>query len=133
MEQEILEKVLQEILQELKKQSESMTVLNQKVEQQTQSLQQVEELVFQPAMPSLHISSEQVQEIKKALVEQFKSLQEEFVRRPSTAFNHKHYSVLPVSFRVEHFPMVVNTTMKWVLAIISLFFVMWLIVHLVDR
>lgn len=133
MEQEILEKVLQEILQELKKQSESMAVLNQKVEQQTQSLQQVEELVFQPAMPSLNISSEQVLEIKESLVEHFKSLQEKIAGRPSTAFVHKHYSVLPVSFRVEHFPMFVNTTMKWVLATISLVFVMWLIVHMVYR
>lgn len=125
--------MLQEMLQELKKQNESMAVLNQKVEQQTQKFQKLEDLVSQRTMPSLHISSEQALEIREALVEHFKSLQEEIAGRPSTGFNHKHYSVLPVSFRVEHFPMVVNTTMKWVLATISLFFVMWLIVHMLDR
>ncbi|OLY91808.1 hypothetical protein SAMN05444008_10955 [Cnuella takakiae] len=133
MEQDILEKVLKEILQELKQQNEGMAELNQKVEQQTQKVQKLEDMVSQRTMPSLHISSEQASEIREALVEHFKSIQEEIARRPSTAFIHKYYSVLPVSFRVEHFPMVVNTTMKWILATISLFFVMWLIVHMVDR
>ncbi|WP_132053091.1 hypothetical protein [Pseudocnuella soli] len=132
MELEITERVLQEIAQELKEQKEQLALLRQAVGEQYKVIQGIEEMLAKLHLAPSGILENGISLIKDALTKNFKALREDMFRRPTINVTHQHHSLMPDSFRMEHFPLLVNTIMKWVIALISLVFTIWLIAGMVK-
>jgi hypothetical protein len=127
MELEITERVLQEIAQELKEQKEKLALLRQAVGEQYKVLQGIEEMLAKLHLAPPELLGDGISLIKDALTKNFEAFREDMFRRPTINVTHQHHSLMPNSFRMEHFPLLVNTIMKWVVALISLVFAIWLI------
>ena len=132
MEPEITERVLQEFAEELKVQKEQVALLHQAVGDQYKVIQRIEELVAKLNTAPPGLSADGISLIKDSLTGNFDALRADVFRRPTINVTHQHHSLLPVSFRMEHFPLLVNIVMKWVVALISLVFAIWLISGIVQ-
>jgi hypothetical protein len=135
MEREVMETVLQEMLQELKDQKAQLTALHTGLEGQNRMMEGMAGQYARSANNDLPVtlSDEQLLHLKELVEQQFEALRLELMKRPVTSYSVRHFSLLPPSFRMEHFPLLVNTIMKWVIALISLVFTMWLISGMVNR
>ncbi|RYE54809.1 MAG: hypothetical protein EOP48_11495 [Sphingobacteriales bacterium] len=132
MEQEVMKTVLEEILQELAGQRAQLSGLQKEMEMLNKTSRLVEEKLATPNAVAVVLSEEQMTSIKELVKEHFEVLREEMIKRPTTHTTHKHLTLLPLSFRMEHFPLLVNTVMKWVVVLLVLFFSMWVIGSLVK-
>lgn len=133
MEQEIVEKVMKEVLEDLKIQRSQVTQLFQLIDQQKEAIQKLEEIVASAPIPANKLSEEQVAIIKTFIKENFEALQAAVESHPVSYTTNHHHSVFPVSFRMEHFPLLIDTVMKWVVIMIVLIFAIWLIGGMVNR
>jgi hypothetical protein len=132
MEQEVMKTVLQEILQQLAGQRAQLSRLQKEMEGLNKTSMLVDEKLATPNAVEVVLSEEQMVSINALMKEHFESLREEMTRHPTTHTTHKHFILLPLSFRMEHFPLLVNTVMKWVVVLLVLCFSMWVIGSLVK-
>ncbi len=129
MEREIMETVLQEMLQELRNQKKQLTSLHTGLEGQGKIIAGIAGQYTPNVNDNLPValSDEQLLHLKGHVEQQFEALRMELLKRPCTSYTVKHFSLLPPSFRMEYFPLVVNTVMKWVVWIAVLIFIMRMI------
>lgn len=125
MEQEVVKTVLQEILQELKAQNECLVHLEKGMEGFPGLRQEIDQKLAHVTDGNIHISDDQIKLIKDMIHQHFEKLGVEIAKHPRVSVTHKHFTLLPQSFRMEHFPLLVDTVMKWVVALLVLFFLMW--------
>ena len=132
MEQEVMKTVLHEILQELSGQRVQLSHLQKGMEALINTSKEMEENVsLHDGMPVV-LSEEQAASIKNIINEHFGALRTELIRHPATHTTHKHFALLPLTFRMEQFPLLVNTVMKWVVVLLVMFFSMWVIAGMVK-
>ncbi|HZH95102.1 MAG TPA: hypothetical protein VEY06_04415, partial [Flavisolibacter sp.] len=114
MEQEVMKTVLQEILQELSGQRTELSHMQQGMEVLKNISTEIDGKLLNANTVRVALSDEQVNSIKELINEHFETLRGEIIKHPTLYTTHKHFSLLPLSFRMEHFPLLVNTVMKWV-------------------
>jgi hypothetical protein len=132
MEQEVMKTVLEEILQESAGQRAQLSRLQKEMEALNKTSRLVEEKLARPSTVAIVLSKEQMISINALMKEHFEALREEMMGHPTTHTTHRHFTLLPLSFRMEHFPLLVNTVMKCVVVLLVLFFSMWVIGSLVK-
>lgn len=131
MEKEIMETVLYEILHELQSQKAQFDKLQNGIEAQNKTSGSIEQKLFKLDALSFTLSEDLLMLMKDFIKENFEALRTEIAKNPVVCNTHKHISIVPFTFRMEHFPLFVNTVMKWVVVLIILIFAMWLIAGLV--
>jgi hypothetical protein len=131
MEKEIMETVLHEILQELKSQKAKLDQLQTGIDAQSKTSGSIEQKLLEQDALSFTLAEDQLRSLRDLIKENFEALRAEIARNPSVCNTHKHISLVPLTFRMEHFPLFVNTVMRWVVVLIILIFAMWLIAGLV--
>ena len=132
MEQEVMKTVLQEILQELNSQRVQLSHLLDRWEALNKTSIGIEQKLSQSDLVPFALSKEQEALMKKWINEHFEALQAEIKKHPIIHTTHKHISLIPPSFRIEHFPLLVNTIMKWVVVLMVLLFTMWQVVGIIK-
>jgi hypothetical protein len=132
MEQEVMKTVLQEILQELAGQRAQLSELQKELEGLNKTSRLVDEKLARPSEVEVVLTEQQMTAVKELMKEHLEALREELMGHPTTHTTHKHFTLLPLLFRMEHFPLLVNTIMKWVVVLLVLFFSMWVIGSLVK-
>lgn len=133
MEQEIMETVMRDMLQDLealKEQKQHLVLLQKGLEAQNELGLRIEQKLSCLGTLPITLSDDQLASLKGALKLEFEAMRTELKKLPATNFNY--HSVFPVSFRMEHFRMVVNTVMTWVVILITLSFVIWLVFRYVP-
>ncbi|MBD0284317.1 MAG: hypothetical protein ICV53_16315 [Flavisolibacter sp.] len=130
MEQEVMKTVLQEILQELNNQREQLSLLQKDLEAVSKTSMRMEGKLSQPDAVPVLLSGGQMVLLKELLKENLEGLRQEMMEHPAVCNTHKHFSLFPLTFRMEHFPLLVNTIMKWVVVLMVLLFTMWLVAGL---
>lgn len=126
-----METVLYEILHELQSQKAQFNHLQNGMEAQNKTAGSIEQKLSKLDALSFTLSEDQLTTLKDILKENFEALRVEIAKNPSVCNTHKHISIVPFTFRMEHFPLFVNTVMKWIVVLIILTFAMWLIAGLV--
>jgi hypothetical protein len=132
MEQEVMKTVLHEILQELNGQRTELSGMQKGMEVLKNLSTEIDGKLSNANTVAVVLSAEQVASIKEIIKEHFESLRGEIMKRPTIHSTQKYFSLLPLSFRMEHFPLLVNTVMKWVVVLLILFFSMWVIAGMVK-
>src|SRR5690242_2611070 len=133
MEQEVMKTVLQEMLRELKDQKEQFAVLRNDLSTLNEKSAAIEEKLIKPAIVPSVLSKEQMAFVKELMAENFEALKKEMKKYPTVNTTHRHFALLPMNFRIEHFPSLVNTVMKWVVVLMVLVFTMRQISNLVNK
>lgn len=133
MEQEVMKTVLQEILQELKVQREQFEGLRKDMNTVNEKSTGIEEKLAKRDVMSSFLSKEQMSFLKDLMAENFELLKAEMKKQPAVNTTHRHFALLPLNFRMEHFPSFVNTVMKWVVVLMVLVFTMRQISNLVNK
>lgn len=133
MEQEVMKSVLHEILQELKGQKEQFSGLRNNLDKLNEKCFLLEEKLARPEVLSSALSQEQMTFLKELMAENFEVLKAEMKKHPTFNTTHKHFALLPLNFRLEHFPVLVNTVMRWVVVLMVLVFTMRQISNLVNK
>ncbi len=124
--------VLQEILQELSSQRMQLSHLQKGMEVLKNISTEIDEKLSNSNTLPVALSDDQTSSLKNLINEHFETLRGELIKHPTVHATHKHFTLLPLSFRMEHFPVFVNTVMKWVAVMVVLFFTMWLIASVVK-
>ncbi len=132
MEQEVMETVLHEILQELRGQKAQLGQLQKGMKEQENTIATIHQKLAKHEGPSCTLSEDQLALLKDFMGENFETLQKLMIMNPAVRQMHKHFSLMPPNFRMEHFPLLVNTVMKWVVVLIVLVFFMWLTVRMIN-
>jgi len=132
MEKEIMETVLYEILHELQSQKAQFAQLQNAMEAQNKTSGSMEQKILKLDALSFTLSEDQLTLLREFIKENFEALRAEIAKNPAVCNTHKYISLVPFTFRMEHFPLFVNTVMKWVVVLIILIFAMWLIAGLVT-
>lgn len=130
MEQKIMETVLTDILQQLKalqQQNEHLLHLRDGLEATDRINQSVEQKLAKLETLKFALREAEAASLKNLFKQQLDELRAAIKKNPATAFTTNHYSLFPTSFRLEHFPMVVNTVMKWVVILIAICFIIRLV------
>lgn len=135
MEQEIMETVLHDMLQDLeaiKEQKQHFVKLQNTLETQNEVVVRIEQKLTRQDTVAVTLTEEQLKALKEVIRQYIELLREDLMKHPITTHTYKHISLMPQSFRMEHFPMLVNTIMKWVVILIVLVFVIWFVVRFAD-
>ena len=132
MEQEVMETVLHEILQELRGQQAQLSQLQNGMKEQESTIASMDQKLEKHEGLSCTLSEDQLALIKDFIGEKFETLQKVMIMNPTLRQTHKHFSLMPANFRMEYFPLLVNTVMKWVVVLIVLVFLMWLAVKMIN-
>jgi hypothetical protein len=123
MEQEVMKTVLNEILNGLKEHTAQLSDLKKDSETLKSIHLDTEQNVLSSKDYPVTLSEEQMADLKDSIIQSLEVLKEEIVKHP--AIVHKHISLIPLSYRMEHFPLLVNTVMRWVVVLIILIFTIW--------
>ena len=127
-----METVLHEILQELRGQQTQLGQLQNGMKEQENKIASIHQKLAKHEGPPTTLSEDQLTLLKDFMGENFETLQKLMIMNPAVRQTHKHFSLLPPNFRMEHFPLLVNTVMKWVVVLIVLIFLMWLVVRMIN-
>ena len=92
----------------------------------------IEEKRSKAEVVSSILSEEQMMFLKDLINENFEVLHAEVKKHPAVQTTHRHFALLPLNFRMEYFPLLVNTVMKWVVVLMVLVFAMRQISNLVN-
>lgn len=128
-----METVMRDMLQnleELKMQKQHIVRLQEGIETQNRVNRFIEQKLSKFDTLPVALTDEQMACLQSVMNQEFETLRITLKKLPATNFNY--HSVFPVSFRMEHFRMVVNTVMTWVVILITLFFVIWLVIRYVP-
>ncbi len=109
-------------LESIKQQKQHLTKLEEYLEKQYQLSLRMEQKISNLHTSPVSLTEAQLASLKNEIKQEIDALREDILKRPVTANTYKQFSVLPQSFRMEHFPMLVNTVMKWVVIMIILIF-----------
>ena len=130
-----METVMMDVLQQLKElqhQKEQLFSLNEALETNNRIHQSMEQKLARLDTLQFRLSEDQMAALKSLFQQQMDELRANMKKNPAMVFTTKHYSLFPASFRLEHFPVLVNTVMKWIVILIAVFFVMWLVTRYVP-
>jgi hypothetical protein len=122
MEEEIMKTVLQEILQETNAQKVRSMGLQKEVERLNDSCTRIEQKFLRQESIPFVLSDQQFDAVKGLFEENFRALQTEMINHPAVSHSPKYFSLLPLTFKMDHFPMLVNTIMKWVVILMLLIY-----------
>ncbi|MGV3464143.1 MAG: hypothetical protein ACO1OT_02485 [Heyndrickxia sp.] len=132
MEQEVMETVLHEILQELRGQQAQLGQLQNGMKEQEITIASIHQKLAKHEGQPCTLSEDQLALLKDFMGDKFETLQKVMILNPTVRQTHKHFSLMPPNFRMEYFPLLVNTVMKWVVVLIVLVFLIWLAVRMIN-
>lgn len=130
MEQEVLKTVLQEMLLELSSQKDRIAALQIEREVTRKACLRMEEKLAETVPSSCRLSAEQEQVLKETIRTGFDHSKGELIKHPAVSHTYRNLHLLLLSFRMEYFPLLVNTIMKWVVVLIILIFTIWMVASL---
>jgi len=127
-----METVLHEILQELRGLQAQLAQLQNGMKEQEITIASMDQKLAKHEELSCNLSEDQLALLKDFMGKKFETLQKLMIMNPTVRQTHKHFSLMPANFRMEYFPLLVNTVMKWVVVLTVLIFLMWLAVRMIN-